>query len=79
MKEFFCDIKGKRKEMYGDGSAMKDKGKKETKTGLFKKKCVTAKCESGNKLRTGICYSKIGACFKCSQLGSPEQMNFGMV
>ena len=59
------DIQGKCKEMYGDGSAMKDKGKKKKKNGHFKKKCLTAKCESCNKLHTGICYSKIGACFRC--------------
>ena len=78
------DVKGKRKEMDGDGFAMKDKGRKKKKNGHFKKRCVAAKCETCNKNHTGVCYAKIGACFRCVQLGHqvrncPRQMNFGMV
>ena len=78
------DHKGKRKEMDGNGVAMRDKGRKKKKNGHFKKKCVAPKCETCNKSHTGICYVKIGACFRCGQLGHqvrncPEQMNFGMV
>ena len=63
------DIKGKRKEMYENEFAMKDKERKKRKNGHFKKKCVTAKCETCNKIYTGIYYLKIGACLRCGQLG----------
>ena len=70
--------------MYGDRFAMKDKGRKKKKNGHFKKRRVAAECETYNKIHTGICYLKIGACLRCGQLGHqvrncPRQMNFGMV
>ena len=48
---------------------MKDKERKKRKNGYLMKRCVTAKCETCNKIYTGLCYLKTGACFRCGELG----------
>ena len=48
---------------------MKYKKKEKRKNGHFKKRCMVAKCKTYNKIHTGLCYLKTGACFKCGQLG----------
>ena len=64
------DTREKRKATSEDELAMKYKEKEKIKNGHFKKRCMDAKCEICNKIHTGLCYLKIGAYFKCCQLGN---------